>query len=62
MVKLRCDRPDCDFYGKELSWVEVQVTATADYNEKESVYDIPVLNTGEYVLACPYCGATLEEP
>ena len=62
MVKLRCDRPDCEAYEKELDIVEVQWTANSDYNEKEGVYNIPTLNTGEYVLACPYCGATLEEP
>ena len=61
-MKLKCDKPECENFDKELDEVDVIVSGTAPYVDKEGVYNIPVLNTGDYYLACPKCGSVLEEP
>lgn len=62
MPKLKCDKPECENFDKELDEVDVIVSATAPFNEKEDVYTIPTINTRDYYLVCPKCQTVLEEP
>jgi hypothetical protein len=62
MAKLKCDNPDCDYCGKPLARIEIQLTFEADYNEKEERYtwskdDVDSAQSEE---CCPYCGKPLQ--
>lgn len=63
MAKLKCDKPECENFGKELDSVDVIYSMIAAYDEKEQCYDVPALiETSSYYLVCPKCQTVLEEP